>query len=244
MKGQLSPGKILNRGECLRCLLLNYLHFKFQEWISRKLLFFLADPSSRNIRTPPNVSTFSLIETDAKGIAQPLPAELGVLPLYLHDDGFYSVIGPLLSQATPQDHNNGFADRTLAYNRDNNLAALSPLRRRVFCGLSKCSGNRFASPSTVLCANPPRRLTWKSGPHTCSRRSYTCNAPDCTRPTPFRTKQALNRHYEVIHHAERFDCPVPGCKNVGENGIKRHDNLMAHMRNKHGVPPAGGSCMD
>ena len=77
-------------------------------------------------------------------------------------------------------------------------------------------------------------LTKRRGPHTCSRHSYTCNAPDCARPTPFGTKQALNRHYEVIHLAERIDCPVPGCKNVGENGIKRYDNLVAHVRNIHG----------
>ena len=74
----------------------------------------------------------------------------------------------------------------------------------------------------------------------CFRRSYTCHAPDCTRPTPFKTRQALNRHYEVIHFAERFDCLVPGCKNVGEKGIKRYDNLVAHMRNKHGASPAAG----
>ena len=77
-------------------------------------------------------------------------------------------------------------------------------------------------------------LTWGSGPHTCSRRSYTCNAPDCVLRTPFKTKQALNRHYEVIHLAVRINCPVLGCENIGEKGIKRYDNLVAHVRNTHG----------
>ena len=40
----------------------------------------------------------------------------------------------------------------------------------------------------------------------------------------------------------RFDCPVPGCENIGKKGIKRYDNLVAHMRNKHGVSQTGGSC--
>ena len=91
-------------------------------------------------------------------------------------------------------------------------------------------------------AHPSHRLTWRRGPHTCSHRSYICWAPDCLRSTPFGTKQALNRHYEVIYLAERMDCPVAGCENVGEKGIKRYDNLVAHMKNKHGVSPAGVSC--
>ena len=43
---------------------------------------------------------FNLVCADAAGIAQPLPAELGPLPLYLDEDGFYSVLGPPLSHAT------------------------------------------------------------------------------------------------------------------------------------------------
>jgi len=47
-------------------------------------------------------------------------------------------------------------------------------------------------------------------------------------------KQAFNCHYEVIHLVERIDCPLPGCENVGEKGIKMYDNLV-HMRHMHGA---------
>ncbi|KAG0640958.1 hypothetical protein HOY80DRAFT_1135609, partial [Tuber brumale] len=156
----------------------------------------------------------TLVSTDATGIAQRLPAGLGPLPLYREDDGFYSVLGPLLSHTTPgEDQTNESAECTLAYDPVNTSATLRPPREKVFCGLSRCSGN--------------------SGPHTCSCRSYTCNAPGCTPRDPFKTKQALNRHYEEIHLGERLDCPVSGCENVGERGIKRLDNLVAHLKNKH-----------
>ncbi|PWW76129.1 hypothetical protein C7212DRAFT_344604 [Tuber magnatum] len=183
--------------------------------------------------------SLELVLTDAAGIAQPLPAELGPLPLYRHDNGYCSVVGPHLSYAIPDDGQaSGSASNNLVHDCTNIPTTLTPPRHKVFCG-SKCSGNRSAP--LPLHAYPSHRLTRRSGPHTCSRRSFTCNALDCTRTAPFKTKQALNRHYEVVHLAQRFDCPVPGCENVGENGIKRYDNLVAHMRNKHGVSPAGGS---
>ncbi|KAG0640961.1 hypothetical protein HOY80DRAFT_1040482 [Tuber brumale] len=164
-------------------------------------------------------ASLHLVLVDETGIAQPLPAELGPLPLYRHEDGYYSVLGPSLHSATP-----GLEDQTNRSANDavNTSTTLRSSRDKFFCGLF-----RF----------------WKqrSGPHTCSPGSYTCNAPHCSRQDPFRTKQALNRHYEAIHLAERFDCPVSGCDNVGEKGIKRLDNLVAHMKSKHGVSPASGS---
>ncbi|KAG0640955.1 hypothetical protein HOY80DRAFT_999730 [Tuber brumale] len=148
-----------------------------------------------------------LVSVDAAGVACPLPAELGPLPLYQDDDDFYSVLGPPLSHTTPGgDEANEPAStnigNTLAYQRINISAALTPHRGVVFCGSSRCSGNRF---------------------------------------DPFKTKQALNRHYEVIHLGERLDCPVLGCNNVGEKGIKRLDNLVAHLKNQHGALLAEGS---
>ncbi|KAG0640952.1 hypothetical protein HOY80DRAFT_999728 [Tuber brumale] len=159
---------------------------------------------------------FYLVSTDAAGVAHPLPAELGPLRLYQDDDGFYSVLGPPLIHTTlgggqANEPTGTNSVDTLAYDRVNISATITP-------------------PKGVA-----------SGPHTCSRRSFTCNAPDCLRFDPFKTKQALNRHYEVIHLAERRDCPVPGCENVGEKGIKRTDNLIAHLKNQHGALPAGGS---
>lgn len=136
--------------------LVNYLHFTIQKWALRKLLFFLTNPSSK---TNPSWHTpYLLVATDATGIAQPLPAELGPLPLYQDDGGFYSVLGPSLSHATPQDQGYGSADGTLAYNCINSLATVSPHRNPVFCGSSKCPGNRFASLSFTS-TNTDKRST-------------------------------------------------------------------------------------
>ena len=175
--------------------------------------------------------------SDAFETAHPLPPHIGPLPLYPLGDGYYSILGPPLGHAN--ESTNDFLD----YSRTGIGIGitLTPPKDKIFCRSSKCSGNRFASPSTVLYIYPSHQLTSRSGPHTCSPRSYTCTAPGCTRPTPFKTKQALNRHYEVIHLAERIDCPFPGCENVGEKGIKRYDNLVVHIRNKHGVSSAGGA---
>ena len=177
------------------------------------------------------------MSTDAHGIPHSLPAELGPLPLYQDDDGFYSILGLLLCHTNHEDHATRFINHTLAYSPINITGILTPPRDKVFCRSSRCSGNRFAS-STPLYVYPSHKLTQRSGPHTCSHRSYTCTVPNCARPAPFKTRQALNRHYEMVHLAERFDCPVLECENVGVKGIKRYDNLVAHMKNKHGVSPA------
>ncbi|RPB01319.1 hypothetical protein L873DRAFT_1803837 [Choiromyces venosus 120613-1] len=85
------------------------------------------------------------------------------------------------------------------------------------------------------------RCAGNSGPHTCSRGAYTCEALGCTWPTPFKTRQALNRHIEMVHVVSCVDCPVLGCERVGENGIKRKGNLPSHLWNKHQIPSASGS---
>ena len=168
-------------------------------------------------------------------MAHPLPAELGPLPLYRDDDGFYSVLGPPLDHAISVNQASGSTNNALACSPINISSTLTPHGDMVFCGSSRCSGNRFASPSVVpVSLYPLHELTRTRGPHTCSPRSFACNAPDCVRPTPFRTKQALNRHYELVHLGQRIDCPVPGCENVGGKGIKRYDNLVVHVRNVHG----------
>ena len=191
------------------------------------------------VRPPFANSAFQLVSCDALGVAQPLPAELGPLPLYPLGNGYYSVLGPPLSYTIPEDYANESPNDALAYNNTgiDLTPTLTPPKDKVFCRSSKCSVNRFVS--LLLYVYPSHQLTSLSGPHTCSPRSYTCKTPGCTRPTPFKTKQALNRHHEVIHLAERINCPFLGCENVGEKGIKRYDNLVVHMRNKHGVSPAG-----
>ena len=93
--------------------------------------------------------TFYLVCSDAAGITQPLPAELGPLPLYPHDDGFYSVLGPPLTHVTCGDQANGSANDTLACNPIDACVTVMPRRNKVFCGSSKCSGNRCTSPPTI-----------------------------------------------------------------------------------------------
>ena len=75
----------------------------------------------------------------------------------------------------------------------------------------------------------------RSGPHTCTSGGFTCEAPDCSWSGTFKTKQAFNRHYRAMHDSDRVDCPVKGCVRIGAQGIKRADNLAAHMLNKHGI---------
>ena len=215
--------------------LANYLHFAFQNGFHVSFFFFngldslLSGPVLNSLF--PQI-VFDLVSTNAAGIAHPLPAELGPLPLFQDEDGFYSVLGPSPCHTPREDHVDRPTNHTLANNPINIPGTITPPKDKVFCGSSRCSGNRFA-PSTPLYAYPSHKLTLRSGPHTCSRSSYTCNVPNCDQPRPFKTRQALNRHYEAVHLAERFDCPVPQCENVGEKGIKRYDNLVAHMRNKH-----------
>lgn len=62
--------------------------------------------------------------------------------------------------------------------------------------------------------------------------------------TPFRIRQMLNSHHEVIHFTAPFDCQVLGCGKVGGKGIKGYDNLVALMQNTHWVIPTGGSCRE
>ncbi|KAG0637819.1 hypothetical protein HOY80DRAFT_1023538 [Tuber brumale] len=153
-----------------------------------------------------------LVSFDKFGKPQPTPAELGDLPLYLDEDGYYSVnavapadpgsnstIQPLINDIS------GFSCGSLR---------ISPSHPHHYLGNDTTSGGSRAS----------------SG-----RRSYFCGEPDCAWKLPFLTKQALDRHREVKHLNIRVDCPIPGCKKVEDKGIKRKDNLPAHVLKKHGI---------
>lgn len=104
-----------------------------------------------------------LVRANGDWIAHPFPAQLGPLPLYRDDDGFYSVLGPPLSHEAYEDQANKSTNYALAYNPLNISTTLAPRREKVFCGSSKCSGNRFASPSKMCLSftltNPEKRPT-------------------------------------------------------------------------------------
>ena len=186
----------------------------------------LLGEKSRHEESSPD---FSLVGTDAAGIAQPLPRELGPLPLFLDNDGFYSVLGPLAHHTQASSlWTHQWCSRLQP---DQYLSHRNTSQRQDLLWIIQMFWKQVRPLPFYY--RPWHRLTHRRGPHTCSRRFYTCNEPGCIRTTPFGTKQALNRHYEVVHLAERFDCPAPGCENVGEKGIKRFDNLVAHIKNKH-----------
>jgi len=91
---------------------------------------------------PPQV--FRLISYDKLGYPQPLPGGLGVLPLYLDQDGFCSINGPLdftffpRIAVTPVTH----------YNH----SAIHPLITNILASPAKICTSRstIASTSTVL----------------------------------------------------------------------------------------------
>ncbi|KAG0637829.1 hypothetical protein HOY80DRAFT_1081879 [Tuber brumale] len=173
--------------------------------------------------------TYLLVDFDELGNPLGLPPRLGDLPLYPEEDDWYSVLGSWNGAAGGIGAAGGVGE----INPENNIvipvSALNPPRnaraglRLIFCQYHKCSGN--------------------SGPHTCAPGRFTCDAPGCSWPGTFSTKQAFNRHYLAKHHDDRVNCPVEGCVHVGDRGIKRADNLPAHLLNKHGIsrarPPYG-----
>ena len=150
-------------------------------------------------------------------LSPPLHHATGLRPLPLHpeDDCLYSV-------GQPFSYTNTLTNDT--------PATLTPLPLELEFLPLQPEDDSFYS-----LLGPPLSRANASAKDTSSRGRYICDVPDCTWPSPFETKQALNRHYEVRHLSKRVDCPVPGCEMVGAKGIKREDNLRAHVRNKHGI---------
>jgi len=98
------------------------------------------------MRKVPTPVLFQLVSTNASENSLPLPVELGPLPLYLDEDGFYSVLGAPLSHVISEDQAGRYA---LAHNPVNIPVTRTLPRDRVFCQSSKCGGNRFALSSRV-----------------------------------------------------------------------------------------------
>ncbi|KAG0637830.1 hypothetical protein HOY80DRAFT_1081887, partial [Tuber brumale] len=172
---------------------------------------------------------FSLVDFDKLGNPLGLHQRLGELPLHRQENDWYSVLGSLNcatdNPETASELNEGNQENTLDVtftpaNRPSNARPSA----KIFCQYHKCSGN--------------------SGPHTCALGRFTCEAPNCSWRGTFKTKEAFNRHYLAKHHNDRVDCPVKGCTHVGDRGIKRADNLPAHLLNKHGIARAGPPCGD
>lgn len=92
---------------------------------------------------------------------QPLPPGLGNLPLYLNEDGFYSVNGPLDLRArppcagvTPANHDSDSTIGTMIISApDNKKASISPDQRQLNDG----AVGRFV-PSLSHIHTPPRLL--------------------------------------------------------------------------------------
>ncbi|KAG0637826.1 hypothetical protein HOY80DRAFT_970795, partial [Tuber brumale] len=144
---------------------------------------------------------FRLVSFDESGKPRPLPPGLGNLPLFLDDDGFHSVNGPL------------------------NLTVLFP--SVAIAPVNRGNSTAIHHPITSAISSGQPTHTEKGG--------HFCNETGCAWKSPFPTKQGLHRHREVKHLNKRVDCPIPGCEKVGDKGIRRKDNLPAHVLKKHGI---------
>ena len=173
----------------------------------------------------------------------PAPSKPEGLPLFLEDDGSYSVNGPALHvnySESPTTH--------LLYIQVSNPASQSSNISFDFHQHPIVTTDELAIPFWVPESLPPIPIPALSsqsqhGVQEFPQGRYFCFEPGCTRLSPFQTKQGLTRHQEGTHLQKRRDCPVPGCKRVGNKGIKRQDNLRAHVREQHQVKlprqPAG-----
>ncbi|KAG0637824.1 hypothetical protein HOY80DRAFT_1138016 [Tuber brumale] len=165
-----------------------------------------------------SLSTFELVSFDKFRKPQPLPAGLGDQPLYRTDNGFYSVTGPLDLPVLPP------CRAVVCVNGDNHST--------IHPSAADISGHSDQNPSLQYLNDHVASRGPQTHPE---RKSYLCGKPGCTWKSSFPTKQGLDRHREVKHLNIRVDCPIPGCERVGDKGIKRKDNLPAHVLNKHGI---------
>ncbi|RPB01304.1 hypothetical protein L873DRAFT_1788374 [Choiromyces venosus 120613-1] len=73
-----------------------------------------------------------------------------------------------------------------------------------------------------------------------SKKSHHCLVPTCVKS--FGRSAELNRHMISVHRdyiatekrGQLLSCTHEGCQRVGENGFKRKDNLVQHLRGVHG----------
>lgn len=165
----------------------------------------------------------------------PAPAKPEGLPLFLDDDGFYSVNGPAFHV------NHSEPPTTLLL--DNQVSNPTSQSFNIFFHLYEhpiVTTDELAIPFRVpesLPSIPIPALSSQSqyGVQEFPQGRYFCVEPGCTWLSPFETKQGLTRHQETTHLQKRRDCPIPGCERVGNKGIKRQDNLRAHVREQHQV---------
>ncbi|KAG0637871.1 hypothetical protein HOY80DRAFT_222924 [Tuber brumale] len=167
----------------------------------------------------------------------PLPSELEDLPLYPDGDGFYSVNGP----AFYVNHRKLPTSHTLDSPCFNPAGQIPSISSHLRQHPTNTTSESAIPPSRPPLPTPPPTTSSqsRSGPQTLPQGGYACNEPGCTWPSAFSKRQGLTRHYQAIHLQKRIDCPIPECGRVGDKGIKRKDNVRAHVRNKHGVnlPP-------
>jgi hypothetical protein len=105
-------------------------------------------------------------------------------------------------------------------------------RPSTYSPTSKPSAN---SEETVKCdtAVSSPRGSPVSGPGVgCRRARYACPIPGC--PSSFTRTADLHRHDQTCHALQKlFDCPKPRCRRKAENGFKRKDHLVKHLRSYH-----------
>ncbi|KAG0637872.1 hypothetical protein HOY80DRAFT_970526 [Tuber brumale] len=183
------------------------------------------------------LSDCAVVFTSDFGTLHLLLSEPESLPLYPDDDGFYSVNGPALhSNYSKYPTAHPLGSKTWGTGGQRLHTPSHPLQRPVdFVNESAILPRSSVPPSPPPSPSSPS----PSSPETSPRRIYACQEPGCAWPSSFQTRQGLIRHHEARHLQKRLDCPFPGCKMIGNRGIKRKDNLRAHLWTRHGVklPP-------
>ena len=155
------------------------------------------------------------------------------LSLCLGGDSFYSVGGPAFHVNHIEHPTAHLLDNQVSNPARQSLNISSQIPQHPMSAISKLA----IPPRTSFLPIPIVSISSASqhSSRTRSRRRHICPEPRCTWQSPFKTKQGLARHRELVHLQERFDCPIPGCDRVGDKGIKRKDNLRTHVRDRHQV---------
>ncbi|PUU74681.1 hypothetical protein B9Z19DRAFT_1132804 [Tuber borchii] len=165
----------------------------------------------------------------------PTPSQPEGLPLFPDDDGFYSVNGPAFHMNLSEPPTTHPLDNQVSNPSSQSSNISSHFSQHPTATTDKLAIYFWASESLPLIPTPALSSQSQHRFQGPPQRKHVCNEPGCTPPSRFETKQGLDRHHETTHLQKRWDCPVPGCGSVGNKGIKRKDNLRAHVRDKHHV---------
>ena len=165
----------------------------------------------------------------------PAPAKPAGLPLFLDEDGFYSVNGPAFHVNYSEPPTTHLLDNQVSNPTSQSSNISFDLHQHPIVTTDELAIPFWVPESLPLIPIPAPPSQSQHSFQESPPKRYYCSEPDCTWPSPFETKQGLTRHCETTHLQKRWDCPFSGCDRVGDKGIKRKDNLRAHVREQHQI---------